>query len=146
MRVRFLVPAGLLSFALLGGCGKIKKKEECNNFIEKANAALTEVKKYGNAANKDDAKAIADMKKLAGIYEQLAKDVGALPITTAELKKQVTDYQAMASKAAATAKDVAKAIETQDAAKAEAAQKEFDKIVKQEDALVTKINGFCREP
>ena len=87
-----------------------------------------------------------DPQKVAELYDQLAKDVGSQEITTKELKTHATEYQAMASKAAATARQVAQAIETQNSDQAENAQKEFDKIVKQEDELVNKINTFCQAP
>jgi len=89
---------------------------------------------------------VAEMKKLGELYDQLAKDVGALDITTADLKKHATAYQEMCTKAANTARQVASAIETKNADQADSAQKEFDSIVKQEDDLVNQINSFCQAP
>jgi uncharacterized protein YoxC len=144
MRFRFAL---VLAIAMLSvGCGKIKKSKECKTFIDKVNASLKEIEKHTNTTGKDDAKAVAEMKTLADLYDQLSKDVAAMEITTPELKTQSTEYQTMANKAAATARDVAQAIETQDPEKADKAKKEFDQIVKQEDDLVNKINGFCSAP
>jgi hypothetical protein len=50
----------------------------------------------------------------------------------------------MAKRAAETARQVADAVETNNADKAQAAQKEFDGIVKEEDQLVNNINSFCQ--
>ncbi len=147
MRQRLGFAALLIALVfVLTGCGKIKKTKECNAFIDKVNTALKEIEQHTNTAGQDDAKAVAEMKKLGELYDQLAKDVGSQEITTTELKAHATEYQSMASKAAATARQVAQAIETQNSDQAESAQKEFDKIVKQEDELVNKINTFCQAP
>lgn len=70
----------------------------------------------------------------------------ALEVTTPELKSHAANYKEMCTKAASTARQVATAIETKNPEQAETAQKEFDKIVKQEDDLVNQINTFCQAP
>ena len=144
MRVR----GSLLLLALLAapavGCGKMKKTTECNAFIEKVNTSLKEIEKHTNTKGTDQKAAAQDMKKLAGLYDKLASDVAALGVTTPDLKKHSDDYQAMAKKAAETARQVAEAVETNNLEKAQTAQKEFDTIVKQEDQLVNNINTFCQ--
>ncbi|HMJ09855.1 MAG TPA: hypothetical protein VK524_00545, partial [Polyangiaceae bacterium] len=117
----------------LAGCGKMKKTTECNAFIEKVNTSLKEIEKHTNTKGTDQKAAAQDMKKLAGLYDKLATDVAALGVTTPDLKKHADDYQAMAKKAADTARQVAEAVETNNLDKAQTAQKEFDGIVKQED-------------
>jgi hypothetical protein len=147
MRYRFVLAALAASAALaLPGCGKIKKTKECNAFIEKVNTSIKEIEQ--NSANKggDDAQVIASMKKLGELYDQLAKDVGGLEVTTAELKTHASTYKEMCTKAADTAREVASAIETKNPEQAAKAQGEFDKIVKQEDDLVNQINTFCQAP
>ena len=126
------------------GCGKMKKTTECNAFIEKVNTSLKEIEKHTNTKGTDQKAAAQDMKKLAGLYDKLASDVAALGVTTPDLKKHSDEYQAMAKKAAATARQVAEAVETNNLEKAQTAQKEFDTIVKQEDQLVNNINTFCQ--
>lgn len=137
--------AVLLAFAVTG-CAKMKRTKECNAFIGKVNTALKEIEKHTNTTGQDDAKAIAEMKKLGDLYEALANDVGGLEITTDDLKSHAGEYQAMATKAASTARQVAQAIETKNAKQADQAKEEFDKIVKQEDELVGKINTLCQAP
>jgi hypothetical protein len=141
--VFLLIPIAALT---LSGCGKIKKTKECAAFIDKVNASLKVIEQHTNTAGKDDAKAVADMKKLGELYETLSSDVGGIEITTVDLKTHVTEYQGMATKAAAAARQVADAIETKNPEKADKAQKEFDTIVKQEDELVGKINTYCQAP
>lgn len=147
MRQRFVLAAFAISAALLvTGCGKFKKTKECNAFIEKVNTAIKEIEQNSASKGGDDAQVISSMKKLGDLYEQLAKDVGALELTTPELKTHATTYKEMCTKAASTARQVATAIETKNPEQADSAQKEFDKIVKQEDDLVNQINGFCQAP
>jgi hypothetical protein len=72
--------------------------------------------------------------------------VGAIDITTPDLKKSATEYQGMCTRAATTARAVATALENKNADQGVAAQKEFDKVVKEEDELVNKINTYCQAP
>lgn len=147
MRQRFALAAFVVSAALLlPGCGKLKKTKECNAFIEKVNTAIKEIEQNSASKGGDDAQVISAMKKLGDLYDALAKDVGALDLSTPELKAHATNYKEMCTKAASTARQVATAIETKNPEQADTAQKEFDKIVKQEDDLVNQINTFCQAP
>ncbi|MFO0569913.1 MAG: hypothetical protein U0263_29980 [Polyangiaceae bacterium] len=147
MRKRSVLVALSVSAALLlTGCGKFKKTKECNAFIDKVNASIKEIEQHSASKGGDDAQVISEMKKLGDLYDQLAKDVGALEVSTPELKTHATKYQQMCTKAASTARQVATAIETKNPEQADSAQKEFDKIVKQEDDLVNQINTFCQAP
>lgn len=146
MKPRFAVLAACLAGVLaLGGCTKFKRTKECNAFIDKVNAALKEIEKRPAAAQADEGAAVSEMRELAKLYEQLAKDITALAVTNEELAKHATEYQQMATKAAATARQVADAFEANDVEKATVAQKQFDAIVKQEDQLVSSINGLCQQ-
>jgi methyl-accepting chemotaxis protein len=143
--LRHLAAAGLIALSV-SGCGKIKKTSECNTFIDKVNASLKEIEKHTSTKAENEAQTISGMKRLGDLYEQLAKDVGAIEIATPELKKHVGDYQAMAQRASTTSRDVASAVEAKDGDRIDKAQKEFDQIVKQEDELVNKINSYCQAP
>jgi methyl-accepting chemotaxis protein len=142
---RPLAVAALIALATTG-CGKIKKTSECNTFIDKVNTSLKEIEKHTSAKSENEAQTIAGMKKLGELYEQLANEVGAIEVSTADFKRHVTDYQQMAERAAATSRDVATAVEAKDGEKIDKAQKDFDQIVKNEDELVNKINSFCQAP
>jgi hypothetical protein len=148
MHNRFVLAVALVgAVGLSTGCGKFKKTKECNAFIDKVNTAIKEIEQHSTSkAGGDDAQLIAEMKKLGELYDQLAKDVGGLDITTPELKKHAGSYQQMCVSAASAARQVAGALDTKNKAQADSAQKEFDKIVKQEDELVNQINSFCQAP
>jgi hypothetical protein len=134
----------LVSAVLSAGCGKMQKTKECNEFIDKVNTSLKEIEKHTNQKTADQKSTVAEMKKLADLYDRLATDLGALTIGTPALKKHSAEYQTMAKKAAAAARQHADALETNDVEKSQTAQKEFDGIVKQEDQLVNNINNFCQ--
>jgi len=144
MRGSMLIIA-LLTLPLIG-CGKMKKTQECNAFIDKVNTSLPEIQKAANT-NSDDPKAsAAAMRKVAELYDKLGADIGGQEIGTADLKKFATEYNQMCAKASGAAKKVAEAFETTDLAKAESAKKELDEVEKQEDTLVDSINKFCQTP
>ena len=144
MRGSMLVIA-LLTLPLVG-CGKMKKTQECNAFIDKVNTSLPEIQKAANT-NSDDPKAsAAAMRKVAELYDKLGADIGGQEIGTEDLKKFSTEYNQMCAKASSAAKKVAEAFETTDLAKAESAKKELDEVEKQEDTLVDSINKFCQTP
>ena len=140
-----LACVALLALAPLIGCEKGRKIDECNGFIDKVNSSLKQIEAQTGTEVQDDAAAATEMRQLADQYDKLASQVGGLDITTKELKAQVVEYQKMANAAAGAARQVATAIDTKDIDKAKAAQKQFDTIVKQEDALVSKINTFCQQ-
>ena len=140
-----MLKIALLTLPLLG-CGKMKKTQECNAFIDKVNTSLPEIQKAANT-NSDDPKAsAAAMRKVAELYDKLGTDISGQEIGTAELKKFSTEYNQMCAKASGAAKKVAEAFETTDLAKAESAKKELDEVEKQEDTLVDSINKFCQTP
>jgi ABC-type transporter Mla subunit MlaD len=143
--LRSLAAAGAVALAITG-CGKIKKTSECNTFIDKVNASLKEIEKHTTKKSDNEAQTIEGMQKLSELYSALAKEVGGLEIKTPDLKQQVVEYQQMAERAASTSRDVASAVQAKDGEKIDKAQKEFDRIVKQEDELVNKINSFCQAP
>jgi hypothetical protein len=135
----------LLTTALVG-CGKMKKTQECNAFIDKVNTSLPEIQKAANT-NSDDPKAsAAAMRKVAELYDKLGTDISGQQIGTEEMKKYAGEYHQMCTKASGAAKKVAEAFETSDLAKAESAKKELDEVEKQEDTLVDNINKFCQTP
>ena len=114
-------------------------------FIDKVNASLKQIEKHTQAEAKDDTAAVAEMRRLADQYDTLAGDVRALRITNRDLKKHALEYQKMASKAAAAARQVARAVEAKDVQQATEAQNAFDEIVKSEDKLVARINALCQK-
>jgi hypothetical protein len=131
---------------LLFGCGKMKKTQECNAFIDKVNTSLPEIQKAANTNSEDPKASATAMRKVAELYDKLGADISGQEIGTDDLKKYAGEYHQMCSKASGAAKKVAEAFETTDLAKAETAKKELDEVEKQEDTLVDNINKFCQTP
>ena len=143
---RLAAMAVCTSLLFIGGCGKIKKTKECNEFIEMVNSSLQNIEKQTQTKSDDPKKLAADMKNLASLYDKLSTDVGGLDLSTEELKAHAKEYQTMAKGAADAAREVAEALEKQDPSKATSAQNKFTKITAQETTLVNKINTFCSAP
>lgn len=141
-RAFLLVMAGALA---LGGCSRAKKAEECSVFVDKVNAALRQIERNTQTEAQDDSAAVAEMRRLADQYDMLAHDVGALKISSRELRAHALEYRRMANSAASAARNVAAAVESKDIQQASEAQNAFDQIVKQEDQLVARINDFCQK-
>ena len=127
--VRRMLVAVPFAAAALVGCGEIKKAQECSALIDtinKGQASLT-------GGSGTDAKAVEEQAKKMEEFQKLVSDV---KVTDPELTKMVDEYKAMIG-------DMAKL--TSGAAKGELKDfdKKIDEIVKKEDALVDKINGYC---
>ena len=135
----------LLVVLALSACGRAKTAQECSVFIDKVNESLKRIEKHTQAEARDDTAAVAEMRRLADQYDTLANDVRALRITNRDLKKHALEYQKMAGRAAAAARQVARAVEAKDIQQAKEAQDAFDEIVKREDKLVARINALCQK-
>ncbi len=144
MRFQYLSSCALVGVALLFGasaCGQ-KKIAECNQLIEVINKGVESLNK--KSAPGADPSGTAELKGMADSMDKVAADAGKVDLSTPELKKYSTEYQAMAKEVAKAARDMAAAADAKDLAKITAAQAALDKAVKAEDPLVDSINKFCQ--
>ena len=81
---------------------------------------------------------------LAGRYEDLARQIDALHLTSPELLPRARRYQKLSREAAAALRDVAAAVEKGDNEAARQRRVQFDDIARGETPLVTDINAVCR--
>ena len=132
--VAFLGVAGLLL-----ACGMAKKANECSALIDRVNSAQQETSSIQFTMDTSS----NDIKKMADVFDKLAKDLGAMEIGTEELKGFRDEYKTMAEKAGAATRKLAEAVDKTDSAKLDEAQKELDAATDPEDKLVDKINEFC---
>lgn len=86
----------------------------------------------------------ADSQKLADRYDELARRIDALHLTSAELVPRAERYQKLARGAATALRDVAASVEKGDAEGARQRRIEFDDIARAEAPLVVDINDVCR--
>lgn len=141
--LRLLIP--VLGVAVVVACSRARTAQECSVFIDKVNASLKQIEKHTQAEARDDTAAVSEMRRLADQYDSLASEVRALRISNRELKEHALEYQKMAGRAAAAARQVARAVEAKDIQQATEAQNAFDEIVKHEDKLVARINELCQK-
>lgn len=97
------------------------------------------------SANAPSAAAAAtESRALADRYDDLAKRIDGLKLTSDELLPRAQRYQKLAREAAAALRDVAQAVEQGDATKARNRRVEFDDLARAEGPLVAEINRVCR--
>ena len=88
--------------------------------------------------------AAVDSRRLSERYDDLARRIDALQLSSPELTPRAARYQKLAREAAAALRDVARAVEGGDAEGARRRRIEFDDIARGEAPLVADINALCR--
>lgn len=142
---RSVFAAILFGSLTLVGCGSQKKIEECNALVAVINDGVEKVQK-GTTATSDGGAAVDELRALADELDKVAKSAGEVQLTIPELQKFREDYQGMATEVAASARELADAVDDVDMEKMTEAQSRMDSAVKQEDPLVEKLNQFCQTP
>ncbi|KYF53860.1 hypothetical protein WMF18_10920 [Sorangium sp. So ce315] len=146
MRTQVTLAALVAALGLVagaGGCGQ-NKVSECNALIEVINKGVQSIEK-GTKAGTDQGGS-SELKAMADAMDKVAADAAQVKLTTQELQKFSSEYQAMAKDVAKAARDLATAADANDAEKSNAAQAAIEKAIKQEDPLVDNINKFCQAP
>ncbi len=110
------------------GCGKIKQQKECGAIIGAINESVTKAKAVNPGTP-------AGMTQFATVYDELGAKLSKIDASDPDMKKALTDYQALC-------KDVSKAARDAAAGKA-SAKKDFDAAVKKESELTSRINATC---
>lgn len=119
------------------------RAKECQEFIGTVNETLREIDARPQP-KPDDVKALtAHRQALADKYKSLAVEVSRLQLTEPELVDKAKRYSGLAQDAGAALTSGVKALNAQDPKAAEASQREFDGVAKQEAALVREINDLC---
>lgn len=150
---RWLLLASV-SFLLLAACEDPREKQaalrkECNAFITILNENSSLLAKYTGKGNEADPTEHEDAAKsrfeLAKVYDDVSTKVSAAELTDPKLVQWATEYKDVARAAAGAARKAGRALKSEepDVDKANAAQDEFNKIVKKENALVQSINAYC---
>lgn len=134
-----------LATSSLVACGK-SKIDQCNAFIEQANASQTTVSGLDSAGD-DPAKLDAAATKI----EEAAKKVDGVELKDEKLVGFKTNYVKNLNALAKTAKDIAGVQkDVKDPAKATAAEAKLktvvadaEKLEKDDDKLINDINAYC---
>lgn len=129
---------------LATGCHNATEETECSHFIEKVNGSLIEINKHTHITGLDGPKMVAEMNTLADLYDKLARDIGAMSISTSELAARTEDYRRMAQSAATAARHLATAVKNKDVKAIDASDKEFKDVVSRESQLIASIDRVCK--
>lgn len=97
-----------------------------------------------SAAAPSPATVSVESRALAERYDALAKRIDDLQLGSDQLAPRAARYQKLARAAAAALRDVAHAVEQDDAEGARRRRVEFDDIARGEGPLVADINAVCR--
>lgn len=127
------------------GCSKFQTARECGTFVSaikawkgQAPASAAAVPAASPSAPSVESLALADR------YDDLAKRIDGLHLTSPELVPRAQRYQKLSREAAAALRDVAAAVKKGDSEGARQRRVQFDDIARGEAPLVADINGVCR--
>lgn len=139
-------PTTVVLVLALNACGSQTKIEECNALVSVINKGVDKVQKGTTATPDGGGAAVDELRALADELDNVAKETAAVKLTLPDLQKFGEDYKAMATEVAASARELADAVDNVDMEKMTAAQARMDAAVKREDPLVGEINKFCQTP
>jgi hypothetical protein len=147
MRAERALEHGLLlaTLALLpatSGCNQIRKTKECNAVAHTVGAWIAR-QPTPSPASAEPARLAAESRQMAHNYDELDKALAALDVKSVELAPRVKRYRSIASQAARALRDVADALERDDAELARRRRVEFDESIRAEPPLVAEINAVC---
>ncbi len=129
------------------GCAKFQTARECGTFVEAIRTWKGQAPKAAPsavAAPTSPAEASVESLALAARYDDLAKRIDALRLSSPELVPRAQRYQKLAREAAAALRDVADAVAKGDPEGARDRRVQFDDIARGETPLVADINVICR--
>ena len=131
------------------GCSKFQTARECGVFVAAIKTWKEQAPKPAGSASAparapSPATVSIESRALADRYDALAKRIDDLHLSSGELEPRAAAYQKLARAAAAALRDVAHAVEQDDAEGARRRRIEFDDIARGEAPLVADINSICR--
>jgi DNA-binding transcriptional regulator YbjK len=121
------------------------RDEECRKFVSAVNGKLEEIERI--TGNRDPSRNVtsAEMRRLAELYDGLAKKTSAGELSTKILDKLRSEYNLMVLEAAKDARAVADALDAKDLEAAMKAHERFGEVVSKEDTLVGQVNALCQQ-
>jgi hypothetical protein len=159
-----------LTFCALG-CGRFTRTRQCRALIAQVNPALDEVltltdagvsqggasggggmsgaggsggtgaaSAAGQSANGGGARYIA----AAGRYERLAKELGPMEFSSEQMAKSVAEYASVLTSTAETLRTLATAIDANNAAEADRANHELERLILRERSVVARMDAWCQ--
>lgn len=118
---------------------------QCNALVTVLNSGAQDIDK-GTKAIAANPTSASEYKSLAEAADQVADKASKINIMLPELRKLSTQYQITMKKFSRSARDTGAAVEAKDADRMTAEANEMEKVGKEEEELISKINKFCQSP
>jgi len=159
----------LLSAVASNGCSRFTRTRQCRALIAQVNPALDDVVTItgtggaaggpavagaarggvggtAGAAGSDakDGTTSSQYTAAAGRYERLAKQLGPLEFSTEDMAKAVAEYAAVMTASAQSLRALAAAMDANNAAEAERANRDLERLSTREHAAVARIDAWCQ--
>lgn len=128
----------------LTGCAKATKLADCSKLTSATTPHMRAVQAAILKMNSESEASTASVKAVGSAMEKLADVVKELGLKDEKLKSLAKEYEATYREGAQAAKDLATAIDKQDAAAAEKTSKTLQMVETKESNLVDALNAYCR--
>lgn len=126
------------------GCAKFQTVRECGAFIEVIRTWKGKALPAPPSAAASPAAAAVESLALADRYDDLARRIDALHLSSPDLVPRAVRYQKLSREAAAALREVADEVGKGDAEAARKRRVRFDDLARGEAPLVADINAICR--
>jgi hypothetical protein len=156
----------LLSAVAGSGCSRYTRTKQCRALIAQVNPALDDVVTItgtggagggpavtatggvggASGAPGGDAKGTTSSQYIAaaGRYERLAKQLGPMEFSTEDMAKTVAEYAAVITASAQSLRALAAALESNNYAEAERANRDLERLSAREHAAIAHIDAWCQ--
>jgi hypothetical protein len=160
----------LLSAVASNGCSRFTRTRQCRALIAQVNPALDDVVTItgtggaaggpagagrggvggtggAGGAGGSDAKGGTTSSQCvaaAGRYERLAKQLGPLEFSTEDMAKAVAEYAAVMTASAQSLRALAAAMDANNYAEAERANRDLERLSAREHAAIARIDAWCQ--
>jgi mevalonate kinase len=133
----------VIGLAALGiaaiGCSQ-NKVAQCNQLIEVANQAVTDVQAITENASPDDPAAFL---RIADTAEQARTNLEAIELTDEQLQTYQESFIAIYTSTSESTRNLVEAVNAQDNQAAQQAYDALQQAVSEEPELVTEVNSYC---
>ncbi|NJO73828.1 MAG: hypothetical protein HC833_08780 [Leptolyngbyaceae cyanobacterium RM1_406_9] len=137
-RKRAVIWSAALGIAAIG-CSQ-NKVAQCNQLIEVANQAVTDVQAITENASPDDPAAFL---RIADTAEQARTNLEAIELTDEQLQTYQESFIAIYTSTSESTRNLVEAVNAQDNQAAQQAYDALQQAVSEEPELVTEVNNYC---
>ena len=129
-----LLPVLLVALTVLSGCGRYRRTKQCRALIAQVNPALDDVLTitHGNV----EPASVGSYVAAAGRYERLAKQLGPMEFASEEMAQYVAEYVGILNSAARDLKNLAAALEANNAAEADKINRDLERVSGRERSVM----------